>query len=92
MEGAGGGEGVSEYIKIPVTQEMRNDLADCEVEAEFGMEKSCSECSLNAGEFGCLDEYDWLLDDPEHPASSGGSVFVPAKAEEALAQKEWEDA
>ena len=47
---------MSEYIKIPVTQEMRNDLAEC------NMEKNCSECSLNHNEFGCLTGYDWLSD------------------------------
>ena len=45
---------MSGYIKIPVTQEMRNDLAGCD------MEKDCSECSLNHNEFGWLTGYDWL--------------------------------
>ena len=64
---------MSEYIKIPVTQEMRNDLANCEAEAEFGAEKNCFDCSLNGGEFGCLADYDWI---------------AHQEAEEALTRKE----
>lgn len=70
---------MSEYIKIPVTQDMMDDLEKCDLLAAFDMHKDCSKCSLCHAEFGCLDGYNWLLDDPEHPASGGGSVFVPVK-------------
>lgn len=72
---------MSGYIKIPVTQEIVDDLAECDEAIDGGGVKDCSKCSLNLGEYSCLNNYEWVLDDPEHPASSEGSVFIPVEKE-----------
>lgn len=55
-----------EYIKIPITQEMKDDLEECSRMADDGEEKDCHECSLDGGDnLACLAGYDWLEGMPE---------------------------
>ncbi len=51
-----------EYIKIPITQEMEDDLEECAKMADHGEDKDCSECSLDGGHQGCLAEQRWCIE------------------------------
>lgn len=48
-----------EYIKIPITQQMKDDLDECREMATDDEDKDCSECSLDGGAFGCMAERRW---------------------------------
>lgn len=49
-----------EYIKIPITQQMKDDLDECVRMEDSGEEKDCYECSLNGGDtLECLAGYEW---------------------------------
>ncbi len=49
-----------EYIKIPITQEMKDDLRECEEMVARGGEKDCHDCCLDGGDwYGCMGEYEW---------------------------------
>lgn len=51
---------MSKFIKIPLTEEMESDYAECARMADDGEEKDCVGCSLNGGEnFECIGEYKW---------------------------------
>ena len=51
------------FIKIPVTDKMETDWAECEKMADVDKYMDCSECSLNGGdECGCLGYYEWCAD------------------------------
>lgn len=52
---------MAQFILIPVTDEMINDLKECEEMADNGEDKPCGECSLNGGPvFECLAEQQWI--------------------------------
>lgn len=49
-----------EYIKIPITQQMKDDLDECWEMAANDEDKDCSGCSLNGGDaLECLADYEW---------------------------------
>lgn len=54
-----------EYIKIPITQQMKNDYADCQVLVDAGKEKDCGQCSCDGGKFGCMADKRWCRGEHE---------------------------
>ena len=54
-----------EYIKIPITQQMKDDLDECweMVDSEEG--KDCSGCSMDGGAFGCMADKRWCRERQE---------------------------
>lgn len=54
---------MKEYIKIPLTEQMKKDYAECAEMADDGLEKDCSSCSMNGGNHECLGEYSWIQEE-----------------------------
>lgn len=50
----------SQYIVIQVTDDMENDLRECNELAKNNIDKKCEECSLNGGTLGCLADSKWV--------------------------------
>lgn len=50
---------MGKYIKIPMTEEMEKDYAECARLIDDGVEKDCNMCSLSGGNLGCIGEYPW---------------------------------
>lgn len=49
-----------EFVKIPLTPDMKKDYAECQDLFADGEEKDCGQCSCDGGaEFGCMGEYKW---------------------------------
>lgn len=62
---------MSKFIKIPLTEEMEVDYAECARMADDGEEKDCAGCSLNGGEnFQCIGEYKWCKEAADECESS----------------------
>ena len=53
---------VTEFIKVPLTAKMKKDYEECAKMMDDGIEKDCSECSMNGGNLGCMGEYPWRRD------------------------------
>lgn len=54
-----------EYIKIPITQQMKDDLDECWEMADNDEDKDCSECSLDGGNLGCMADKRWCRGEHE---------------------------
>lgn len=52
-----------EYIKIPITQEMKDDLEECWDMAANDEDKDCSGCSLDGGASGCMADKSWYREE-----------------------------
>jgi len=50
---------MGEFIKIPLSGDMRKDYKECAEMMDDGVEKDCEGCSLNGGNLGCIGEYPW---------------------------------
>lgn len=49
-----------EFVKVPLTQQMKNDYADCQAMIDAGEEKDRGQCSCDGGwKFKCMGEYKW---------------------------------
>lgn len=49
-----------EFVKIPLTPDMKKDYAECQALFSDGEEKDCGQCSCDGGaKFGCMGEYKW---------------------------------
>ncbi|MCH1984567.1 hypothetical protein MCG98_18595 [Ruminococcus sp. OA3] len=53
---------MAEFIKVPLTARMKKDYEECAKLMDDGIEKDCSECSMNGGNLGCIGEYSWRRD------------------------------
>ena len=56
---------MKQYIELPVTDEMREDLKDCKERTQKGINTICGLCTLNGGYFGCLAEQKWISREEE---------------------------
>ncbi|MED9905270.1 MAG: hypothetical protein UFG06_13955 [Lachnospiraceae bacterium] len=52
-----------EFIKVPLTAQMKRDYEECAEMADDGQEKDCACCSMNGGAFACMGEYHWCKED-----------------------------
>lgn len=53
---------MGEFIKIPLTEEMKADYRECAGRLYSDAEKDCSTCSMNGGNLGCLGIHPWCSD------------------------------
>lgn len=54
---------MGEFIKIPLTEQMKKDYEECVKMLDEGKEKDCGTCSLNGGPgVECLGEYQWCAE------------------------------
>ena len=53
---------MGEFIKVSLTAKMKKDYEECAKLMDDGIEKDCSECSMNGGNLGCIGEYPWRRD------------------------------
>lgn len=54
---------MKKFIKVPLKDEVMKDYEECVEMMDDGIEKDCSECSMNGGDaFGCMGEFAWCND------------------------------
>lgn len=53
---------MEEFIKIPLTKEMRKDYEECTRLLNEGSEKDCDDCAMSGGNQGCIADYQWCTE------------------------------